>query len=344
MASRSSCPPPGQPRPASIATVADSLAQAAADLYALPPAEFTAARDELAKQARAAGQRDDAALIKKLSRPTVSAWLVNQFVRTSPRSMDRLYELARELHAAQQELAGDRLRELSAQRRQLIAELMPEVSGLAADSGVTASAAALDEVRATLEAALADAGAREAVQTGQLTRALSYAGLGEVDLAAALAVIPAGRTAGPGSGARPAATGKRSAPGTGPGTRERGTGGSGSASRGSGGAKGADGGPAAAESAAERARQDLAEAEAEVAAAAQRLAEAESQVAAVSEQRQFLHRRMEQLREDLAEAEAEGRGLAKAARDAQRGRDAAARAVERAGRLLTHARQRTKKP
>jgi hypothetical protein len=333
----SSCPRPARPRAASIASVADSLAQAAADLYSLPPADFTAARDQLAKQARAAGQRDDAALIKKLTRPTVSAWLVNQFVRTAPASMDRLYELARELHAAQQELAGDRLRELSAQRRQLIAELMPEVGRVAADAGVAASAAALDEVRATLEAALADAGARAAVQTGQLTRALSYAGIGEVDLAAALAVIPAGRTAGPGPGARPAAAGQRSAPGTG-------TGGRGGASRGSGQAKEAGRGSPAAESAAERARQDLAEAEAEVAAAAHRLEGAESEVAAVSEQRQFLNRRMEQLREELAEAEAEGRTLAKAARDAQRGRDAAARAVERAGRLLTHARQRTKKP
>jgi hypothetical protein len=336
VASPSSCPPPGQPGAASIASVADSLAQAAADLYALPPAEFTAARDELAKQARAAGQRDDAALIKKLTRPTVSAWLVNQFVRTAPESMDRLYELALALHAAQQELAGDRLRELSVQRRQLMAELMPEVGRVAADSGVTASAAALDEIRATLEAALADAGAREAVRTGQLTRALSYAGLGEVDLAAALAVIPAGRTAGPGAGARPAATGKRSAPGAGPEGRA-------GASRGSGRAKGAEGGRAAAESAAERARQDLDDAEAEVAAAAQRLAEAASQVTAVSEQRQFLNRRMEQLRQDLDEAEAEGRQLAKAARDAQRGHDAAARAVERAGRLLTQARQRAKK-
>ena len=239
--------------------------------------------------------------------------------------MDRLYELARELHAAQQELAGDRLRELSAQRRQLIAELMPEVGRVAADSDVTASAAALDEVRATLEAALADAGAREAVQTGQLTRALSYAGLGEVDLAAALAVIPAGRHCrGPGSGARSAAGRQAAAPAPAPGTWD----GGGGASRGSGQAKGADGGPAASESAAERARQDLAEAEAEVAAAAQRLADADGQVAAVAEQRQFLGRRMEQLREELAEAEAEGRGLAKTARDAQRGRDAAARAVE----------------
>jgi len=322
--------------------VAESLAQAAADLYALPPAEFTAARDELAKQARTAGQRDDAALIKKLTRPTVSAWLVNQLVRAAPGSMDRVYELGEALLAAQQELAGDRLRELSVQRRQLIAELMPEVSGVAADAGVTASPAALDEVRATLEAALADAGARDAVRTGQLTRALSYAGIGEVDLAAALAVIPAGRTAKPGPGSRAGAPGQRSGP-----VPQRAAGQRGSdASRASGRAKGAGSAPAAGsagQSAAERARQDLADAEAEVAAAAQRMAEAASQVTAVSEQRQFLSRRMEQLRQDLDEAEAEGRQLAKAARDAQRVHDAAARAVERAGRLLTQAKQRTKK-
>jgi hypothetical protein len=322
--------------------VAESLAQAAADLYALPPAEFTAARDELAKQARTAGQRDDAALIKKLTRPTVSAWLVNQLVRAAPGSMDRVYELGEALLAAQQELAGDRLRELSVQRRQLIAELMPEVSGVAADAGVTASPAALDEVRATLEAALADAGARDAVRTGQLTRALSYAGIGEVDLAAALAVIPAGRTAKPGPGSRAGAPGQRSGPVPQRAAGQRGSG----ASRAGGRAKGAGSAPAAGsagQSAAERAQQDLADAEAEVAAAAQRMAEAASQVTAVSEQRQFLSRRMEQLRQDLDEAEAEGRQLAKAARDAQRVHDAAARAVERAGRLLTQAKQRTKK-
>ena len=316
--------------------MADSLSQAAADLYAMAPAEFTAARDELAKQARAAGERDDAALIKKLTRPTVSAWLVNQLVRTAPEPMGRLYELARALHAAQQELAGDRLRELSVQRRQVIAELMADVSRMAADAGVAASTGALDEVRATLEAALADAGARDAVRTGQLTRALSYAGIGEVDLAAALAVVPGARTSG-------------RAKDTASGTARTGTAKTGAAKTGAAKTGAAESGPAETasaekESAAERARRDLADAQAEVADAANRLAEAEAQVAAVSEQRQFLSRRMAQLREDLAEAEDEGRALAKTARDAQRGRDAAARAVERASRLQTQARQRVKKP
>jgi hypothetical protein len=300
--------------------VADSLSQAAEDLYALPPAEFTAARDELARQARAAGQRDDAVLIKKLTRPTVSAWLVNQLVRSAPEPMSRLFELGAALHAAQQELAGDRLRELSVERRQVIGELMPEASRLAASAGVPVSGSGLDEVRATLEAALADPGAKDAVQSGQLTRALSYAGLGEVDLSAALAVTPATRPGRqPPAGSQPPAGGER------PGGRRP---------------RSADGGSAAA--AAEQAQRDLADAEAEVAAAAQRLADADSQVAAVSEQRQFLSRRTEQLREELAGAEAEGRELGKAARDAQRVHDAAARAVERAERQLTQARQRAK--
>lgn len=306
--------------------MADSLSQAAQDLYALPPADFTAARDELARQARSAGQRDDAALIKKLTRPTVGAWLVNQLVRSAPEPMTRLFELGAALHAAQQELAGDRLRELSAQRRQVIAELLPEASRIAASAGVSVSGAAVDELRATLEAALADAGARDAVQSGQLTRALSYAGLGEVDVSTALAVTPASRA----GGQRPAGSATVKS-----GDRPGGT------ARGSARSK-AGAAPAARPAAAEQAKQDLAEAEAEVAAAAQRLADADDQVAAVSEQRQFLSRRIEQLREEIGAAEAEGRELAKAAREAQRAHDAAARAVERADRQLTQARQRAK--
>ena len=141
-------------------------------------------------QVRAAGQRDEAAAIKKLARPTASAWLVNQLARTAPEPMARLYELGDELQEAQRTLAGDRLRELSVQRRQVINDLLPAASDLAGQADQPASAAVLGEVRATLEAALADADARAAVRSGRLTKALAYAGLGEVDLTAALALPP----------------------------------------------------------------------------------------------------------------------------------------------------------
>src|SRR6266568_4956728 len=101
---------------------AENLAQVADALYGLDPAEFWTARDERASQARAAGDRELGDAISKLRRPTVSAWLVNRLARQTPDEVGRLLELGESLREAQQTLAGDRLRELSAQRRQLIRE------------------------------------------------------------------------------------------------------------------------------------------------------------------------------------------------------------------------------
>lgn len=315
--------------------MADSMSQAASDLYAMPPAEFTSARDKLAKQASAAGERDAAAQIKKLARPTVSAWLVNQLVRNSQQQLSRLFEVGQSMHAAQQELAGDKLRELSAQRRQVIAELMPEATRLAADSGVTVSASAMDEVRATLEAALADAGARDAVRSGQLTRALSYAGLGEVDLAAALAVVPGTRAASHRPSGR-AEGDRRGRPARKPGEP--------SVASAAGKASASGQAEAGQRSAAERAGLAVAEAEAAVAEATQELAAAEGNASSLAEQRQFLSRRMAHLHNELSRAEAEDRAMATAVRDAKRSQDAAARALARAERQLAQARQRADSP
>jgi hypothetical protein len=284
--------------------------QAADELYALPPADFTAARDELARQARSAGDREAAAQIRKLARPTVSAWLVNQLVRAAGPQMSRLYETGQSLHDAQRELAGDRLRELSAQRRQVIAELLPEASRLAAAAGVSVSPAAADEVRVTLEAALADANARTAVRSGQLTRALTYAGLGEVDLTAALAVAPA-------AGGTGEDTGPREDTGPPPTRQAR-----------------------AGQARAEQLGRAVDTAEAAVAAAAAGLSAAEGQATSLAEQRQFLTRRVSHLRHELERAEAEESELARTAKEAQRAAETAAKSLAKAERELDRARQR----
>jgi len=107
------------------------VTEVADELYALTPAQFIAARDERARQARKAGQRDDAAAIKKLARPTTSAWLVNQLSREAPDQIGRLVEVAEALEEAQRKLAGDRLRELSGQRRSAINDLQPQAAAIA---------------------------------------------------------------------------------------------------------------------------------------------------------------------------------------------------------------------
>lgn len=289
-----------------------TLAEAADELYGLPPGEFIAARDERARQARAAGRRDDAAAIRKLARPTTSAWLVNQLSRGAPEQLGRLFEVGAALQEAQRTLAGDRLRELSGQRRQVVSDLLPLAAGIAGEAGQAASAAVLEEVRATLEAALADQDARDAVRSGRLTRALAYAGLGDVDLTAALAQVPPARDRPARDTGAPARRGRKAA---------------------------AAQPEAARPAAADRNAEALAAAEAAAASAADAAASAERDLAAVTEQRQFQRRRISHLERELAQATREDARLASDEQEAQRRHDQAQRELAGAQQRLAEARQ-----
>ncbi|HEX5266085.1 MAG TPA: hypothetical protein VFW24_04880 [Acidimicrobiales bacterium] len=169
------------------------LDSAAADLYGLRPGEFTAARDARAAEARRDGDKELAAAIKKLKRPSVSAWLANILVRERPDEVERLLTLGTGLRQAQQQLEGEQLRALSQQRHQVVAALVQEAGSLAVPQGQPVSAAAQRELLETLEAALSDPAAAEALRAGRLTVPLSYSGLGTVGVDAAPA--PAGTTA-----------------------------------------------------------------------------------------------------------------------------------------------------
>jgi hypothetical protein len=305
------------------------VTEVADELYALTPAEFTAARDERARQARQAGQRDDAAAIKKLARPTTSAWLVNQLSREAPHQLGRLVEVGEALEEAQRTLAGDRLRELSGQRRNVINDLLPQAAEIASRAGQPASAAVMGEIRATLEAALADSAARAAVQSGRLAKPLAYAGLGEVDLAAALA-LPASHPAA-GGGRRPDRT-RKPAPGATSATEVTGTAPSETGPAGAG----AKEDPAAE---ARRAAQTIEAAESGVNAAASALEAAERQLAGVAEQQRFLQRRIRHLERELAEAGREDAELARTGAEAESERDAAAAELKAAKRRLDKARR-----
>ena len=302
---------PSQVRPAggiSIPSVqALTIAEVADELYSLSPAQFTAARDERAREVRAAGQRELSAEIKKLARPTASAWLVNQLARRAPDELTRLFDVGEALHEAQRTLAGDRLRELSSQRRQAVADLLPVAAALAEDAGQPASPAVLGEVRATLEAALADPHAGDAVRSGHLTKALAYAGLGEVDLTAALA-LPAEATRRAGRAGRGKQAGGEHADG------EAGLG-----------------------------RQDpgrlLAAAETEANNAQVAVDLASRRVTELAEQRKFLGRRVDHLNRELAQAKAEQAQLDRDVRQAERELADATRQNKSAQRQLSRARR-----
>lgn len=153
----------------------------AAELYALPPAEFTAARN--ARAARA--DRTLAARIKTLRKPSVAAWAVNVLARAG--DLAEALDLAQALREAQDDLDAAELSRLSRQRRALVAGLARQAATLAADQGVAVSAAARDEVEKTLNAAVMDAGAAGAVMSGRLVRTLEATGFDQVDVDGAVA-------------------------------------------------------------------------------------------------------------------------------------------------------------
>jgi hypothetical protein len=308
-----------------------SFDDAATELYGRSPAEFTAARDERAGQARAAGQKDLAAAIKKLGRPTVSAWLVNLLARHATAAIGELLSVGESLRAAQQHLDGEQIRELSGQRRRVIAGLVQEAGRLAAGHGQAVGAPVLREVETTLDAAVVDPHASAAVAAGRLTKPLAYAGVGGADdqdadadtMLAALQAVAAQRT---GRSTRTTAA----APGAAKDKPAR----------------------AAAKTDSEQAaarRKELALASAQEArtAAASQAADAEADaqaaeqaVATLAEQRRFQARRIETLESELAEAEAEQIRIGREQTRAQRVRDSAARTAAAARRQLEHAEQR----
>jgi hypothetical protein len=147
------------------------------ELYVLPPTNFVAARDELVRQARAAGSREVAERLQHLRRPTRSAWLVNLLARDTS-AMQRLSTLGRQLREAQTDLAYPDFRHLAEQRRQLIADLLDRAQTYAAEAGVRLTPAVLSEVEATLQAALVDLAGALTIRNGRLVRPLSHSGFG----------------------------------------------------------------------------------------------------------------------------------------------------------------------
>jgi hypothetical protein len=178
--------------------------EAADQLYALSPREFTAARDTRAKEAKDAGDKDAAREIKALRKPTVTAWLANQLVRHHADEVRPLLELGSALREATATLSGPQLRELSRQRNDVVRALVRQARRLAADAKQSVSEDVARGLEETLNAALADPDQAELLLQGRLSAQLQHSGYGPAEkpppaggpkpaAAAKLARAPAGR-------------------------------------------------------------------------------------------------------------------------------------------------------
>jgi hypothetical protein len=123
-------------------------------LFKLPLAEFTAARNALAKRLNETGRRADAQKVKGLAKPPVSAWVVNQLHWKYRTEFDRLLQAGERLSPAQASLLAGRttdMRGLLAERDEAVSALLQLARALLHDAGHTSAPDTLRRVHTTLE-------------------------------------------------------------------------------------------------------------------------------------------------------------------------------------------------
>jgi hypothetical protein len=140
------------------------------ELYRLPLAEFTSARNALAKSL----SKEDANIVKALEKPTVVPWAVNQVYWRARATYDRLMKSGEKLRSAQiaalEGRAAD-VRAASEAHRRAISEAVAEAERLASASGAKPGADPLARTFESLSLATSPPG-----QPGRLTDALQPAG------------------------------------------------------------------------------------------------------------------------------------------------------------------------
>lgn len=146
-------------------------------LFQLPLAEFTGARNALAKHLTGEGRTLDAERVKALVKPSAPAWAVNQLYWRDPKAIERLLTLGERVRKAQTgQLQNADLRALIEEKKQMTTALLAKAAAILEEAGHAASADAMRRVSATLESLAAWGDTEGVPRAGRLTADLDPPG------------------------------------------------------------------------------------------------------------------------------------------------------------------------
>lgn len=140
-------------------------------------AEFTAARNALAKRLKGEGRTLDAERVKALAKPPAPAWAVNQLYWHDPKAIERLLALGERVRKAQTgHLKNADLRALLDEKKQMTSALVTKATTILEKAGHAASPDATRRLSATLESLAAWGDTGGAPKAGRLTADLEPPG------------------------------------------------------------------------------------------------------------------------------------------------------------------------
>jgi hypothetical protein len=139
------------------------------ELFKLPLAEFTDARNTLAKQLKQSGRANDANFVKTLAKPSISAWTVNQLYWHHREAFDTLLAAGQRFRKAQTSGKVADMRGSLEARREALTELADLASSALSDAGHNPSQETIRRVTTTLEALSALASFSDGPTPGRLS-------------------------------------------------------------------------------------------------------------------------------------------------------------------------------
>lgn len=141
-------------------------------LYRLPLAEFTAARNTLARRLKQGGRGNEADFVKALVKPSISAWAVNQLYWKHREAFDRLIATGERFRQAQTSRLSRKVVEMRGAldaRRQALSHLSDLATVLLGEAGHTPAPDTIRRITTTLEAMSAYTSLPDASRPGRLT-------------------------------------------------------------------------------------------------------------------------------------------------------------------------------
>lgn len=144
------------------------------DLFAAPLKDFVAKRKAIAKDLKAKGERERAASVDAIGKPTSSAWALNQMVRLHPTEVNAVLDALDAVREAQLGAAtasgpdGEALRAATRVEREAFAQAANLARGLLTEAGQSASRDHVDRTMRALRGAAMKAEGRAVLLAGRL--------------------------------------------------------------------------------------------------------------------------------------------------------------------------------
>jgi DNA repair exonuclease SbcCD ATPase subunit len=138
-------------------------------LFRLPLAEFIGARKELAARLKKTGYTDEVENVKALTKPSISAWTVNQLYWNNRDEFDELISTGQRFRKAQTSGKMVNMREALDARREALVHLSDLAAEILGDAGHNPSLDILRRITTTLEALSSLASFSDDTTPGRLT-------------------------------------------------------------------------------------------------------------------------------------------------------------------------------